>query len=312
MSAIAIDELFGEPKRFHPIVGFGNLANRVELKLNPNTHLPIDFIADEKIITDLATRFRGLIGTAILVVPPVALSLAIPEGILGIVLNVLILYLALARHSLRWHSTQVFQSLRAGDLVKARQDVKILIRRKTDDVGSSGIALFTIEAVVENGLDAIFGVIFWFLVAGAPGVILYRLSNTLDAMWGYKSARFKSFGWSAARLDDILNWIPGRLTAASYAAVGNYRKAFKAWKLDAPRWSSPSSGPVLSAGAGSLGVQIGGTLGGLEDLRDRTTYGIGDAPVVDDIIESLALVDRAIALWVCVLFTVLGLYTFYI
>jgi adenosylcobinamide-phosphate synthase len=139
------------------------------------------------------------------------------------------------------------------------------------------------------------------VVAGAPGVVLYRLANTLDAMWGYRSARFAGFGWAAARIDDVLNWIPARLTAMSYALLGHTADALRCWRTQAPQWSSPNAGPVMASGAGSLRVQLGGIAryDGIDEARPA--LGVGNAASADDIQRALALVSRTLWLWLAVL-----------
>ena len=119
---------------------------------------------------------------------------------------------------------------------KADSPVHFRLGADTDDPwgGDEPIARAAVESALENGSDAIFVPLFWLVVAGAPGVVLYRLANTLDAMWGYRNARFTGFGWAAARIDDVLNWMPARLTAMSYAllgqTVGHTADALRCWR----------------------------------------------------------------------------------
>jgi adenosylcobinamide-phosphate synthase len=155
--------------------------------------------------------------------------------------------------------------------------------------------------LLENGNDAVFGTLFWFIVAGAPGAVLFRLANTLDAMWGYRTPRFLAFGCVAARIDDGLNWIPARLTASSYALLGNTRLAWCCWRSQAPAWSSPNAGPVMSAGAGALGLALGGAACYDGVMEDRPPLGTGRVASAADIGRAWRLVAGTTALWVGVL-----------
>ena len=283
LAAVALDRLLGEPRRFHPLVGFGNLASAIEKRLNRRS------------------RLTGIAAWALVVLPFVALAAALrPQAPFAV--DVALLYFALGARSLAEHAEAVARPLRDGRLDEARQRVGWMVSRDTTQLDESGVAKAGMESVLENGNDAIFGALFWFALLGAPGALLFRLANTLDAMWGYRTERFNRFGWAAARIDDVLNWIPARLTALTYALLGKTRQALTCWRSQAPGWESPNAGPVMSAGAGSLGVLLGGAAiyHGQEEIRPP--LGTGPAPVAADLDRAIALIRHSLWLWLAVFF----------
>ena len=149
----------------------------------------------------------------------------------------------------------------------------MIVSRQTDKMTTNDVRKATIESVLENGADAIFAPLFWFIIAGPTGAILYRLTNTLDAMWGYKNTQYFYFGWATARFDDFLNWVPARLTALSYALLGKSLDAFKCWKNQAHLLDSPNAGPVMTAGAGALDIRLGGPAWYHGQLKDKISFG---------------------------------------
>jgi adenosylcobinamide-phosphate synthase len=146
----------------------------------------------------------------------------------------------------------------------------------------------TVESVAENTADAVVAPLFWGAVAGVPGLLGYRAVNTLDAMVGYRSARYAAFGWASARLDDVANWIPARLTAvltglAAPVVGGDPLDTWEVWRRDGGAHPSPNAGQVEAAAAGALGVRLGGAniYHGRAELRPA--LGNGPSPEVFDI-----------------------------
>ena len=247
-------------------------------------------------------RLRGLLAWSLLVLPLPALVLwAIPPGLSGWIIDAILLYLALGGRSLGEHARRVADDLARADLVAARQHVGWMVSRQTADLDAAGVAGACIESTLENGNDAIFGALFWFALLGGPGAVLFRLANTLDAMWGYRNQRFADFGWAAARLDDLLNLVPARLTALSYALCGSTRTALRCWRQQAPRWKSPNAGPVMAAGAGGLGLALGGAAVYHGRVESRPLLGEGRPASAEDIGRALTLVRRSLWLWLSVL-----------
>lgn len=284
LTAVALDRLLGEPGRGHPLAGFGQLAAWLEARLNNGR-----------------SRLRGILALVLAVVPLTLVSAWLVQlPTLGIIVEITLLYLVIAPRSLAQHAEAVLDALQLDNLNAARQRVGYMVSRDTAQMDEADIARSTIESVLENGNDAVFGALFWYLVAGIPGAVCYRLVNTLDAMWGYRTERYQHFGWAAARLDDLLNYIPARLTALSYAIVGNFSNALHCWRQQGHLHDSPNGGPVMAAGAGALGLQLGGAAVYHGQLKPRPILGRGNLPGTDDISTAVSLVQRAVWLWLAV------------
>ena len=295
--ALLFDFVFGEPKRWHPLVGFGNITSGLENKLNKFNHKGLAY-------------FMGLLAWSLMVIPFVVLvwlleQLQFQEPSQQIVFNLLtgIIFLtfALGTKSLMQHARAVSQALEKRDIVLARKKIGMIVSRDTAESDETAIIKATIESVLENGSDAIFAAIFWFVLLGAPGVIFYRLANTLDAMWGYKTERLTYFGWAAARIDDVLNWLPARLTALSYALAGHTYRALLCWLKQARHWHGINPGVVMASGAGALQVSLGGVAQYHGEYITRPLLGLNNEPQITDIERSIALVYKSLFIWVVVI-----------
>ncbi|RJX77795.1 adenosylcobinamide-phosphate synthase CbiB [Pseudomonas sp. LS-2] len=287
VAGVALDALLGEPKRNHPLVAFGRYAERIEQRFNAGGR---------------GWRSHGVTGWFIAVVPlTVLITFLSWLPYIGWLVEIAALYCALGLRSLGEHVEPVAQALRADDLEEARRRVGYLVSRQTSELDATAVARAATESVLENGSDAVFAAIFWFAVLGAPGVVLYRLSNTLDAMWGYRNERFERFGWASAKIDDLLNYIPARLVALTYALLGNTRLALRCWRTQAPKWDSPNAGPVMASGAGALGVELGGAAIYHGELHQRPQLGEGVPADADSIDRGWQLVQRGVWLWLLIL-----------
>ena len=287
LTAVLLDRLLGEVSRWHPLVGFGNLAALIEKQLNRRS------------------ISSGLLAWLLAVGPWVVLAFVL-RPFAPFAVDVVLLYFAIGARSLGQHAEAIAAPLQAGQLDAARQRLSWIVSRETAALDESGIAKGGVESVLENGNDAVFGALFWFALLGGPGALFFRLANTLDAMWGYRTERYNLFGRFAARFDDALNYLPARLTALSYALLGETRAALHCWRTQAPGWDSPNAGPVMAAGAGSLGVALGGAAiyHGAEEIRPP--LGLGPAPVAADLRRAVSLVNNSLWLWLAGLFIITG------
>ncbi len=286
LAGVVLDLLLGEARRFHPLVGFGNLASAIERRLNRGE----------------ARLARGTLGWMLAVLPITALAAWLCDAsAIGLAVHAVLLYLCIGLRSLREHNLPIAAALADGDLPRARFLTSMIVSRDTADAAEGDLAKASAESLLENGNDAVFGTLFWFAVAGGPGAVLFRLANTLDAMWGYRNARFLYFGRVAARIDDALNYVPARLTAMSYVLLAptmtGKRRAWQCWRTQAPAWSSPNAGPVMSSGAGALCLALGGAATYDGEVELRPPLGSGTPAQATDIVRAWQLVQRTAMLW---------------
>ena len=297
--ALLLDRVVGEVKCYHPLVGFGRVANRLERWLNISTgNNP-----------KRGSYTRGALAWGLMVLP-VPLVLYFANGVwvlqwptlLRLGLDVLIVYFALGLQSLKLHGLQVYKPLNRGDLDSARHFTGYLVSRETSKLSAQDMSRATVESMLENGHDAVIATLFWFVVGGAPAVILHRLVNTLDAMWGYKNTRFHAFGWLAARSDDLLGFLPAKVCTLLYACQGGFFKAIKNAFRQGGIYKSHNGGWVMAAGATSMKIKLGGPAVYHGELVLSPALGDGRWVSYEDIPRSLLWVQRASFLFVGVVF----------
>jgi adenosylcobinamide-phosphate synthase len=266
----AADRLLGDPARFHPVAGFGRLAAAVEART----------YADD--------RVAGVRHAALLVGGAVTAGRLLPERTLVVAACT---WAVLGGRSLAREAEAVQAHLARGDLAAARHQVTHLVGRDPTHLDADEVARATIESVAENTSDAVVAPLLWGAVAGPAGLLGYRAVNTLDAMVGHRSPRYRRFGWASARLDDLVNLVPARVSAL-LAATGDPAPALAAWRRDARLHPSPNAGPVEAAFAGALGVRLGGSNRYGDAVEDRGLLGDGRRPVPADIARAVRLARR--------------------
>jgi adenosylcobinamide-phosphate synthase len=272
-AAIAVDWIVGDPRSIpHPVIWIGRLIKRLERLL---------YRAE---LASGSMRMRG-VGLTLVTVSAAFLAMWLLVWVadrihpwLGYAASVWFMSTTMAVKGLKDAAMDVYRPLVAGQLDEARVKVGYIVGRDTAQLDEAEVSRAAVETVAENTVDAFVSPALFAVLGGAPLAMLYRTANTLDSMVGYKNDRYRYFGWASARLDDVLNWVPARLTGLLLAVValvlGGWRSAasaVRAMVTFAHLHPSPNSGIPESAVAGALGIQLGGRnmYGGMVSERAR-------------------------------------------
>jgi adenosylcobinamide-phosphate synthase len=272
---VLVDALVGDPRRGHPVAAFGRAAAWL----------------DQRAYADDRLRGAAYAGACVLgaALPATAAHRLTRDRPLARTVAVAATAWAVTgARSLRHESEQIVAAVEAGDLPRARAALPGLCGRDPDRLDAKGLARAVVESVAENTSDAAVAPLFWAAVAGLPGMAAYRAVNTLDAMVGYRSPRYERFGWASARLDDVANWAPARVTAALTAvcapvAGGSTGAAWRAVSRYGWRHPSPNAGRPEAAFAGALGLRLGGANSYEGVTEHRPELGDGRPPEPADI-----------------------------
>lgn len=302
----AIEALLAWPDRLHarighPVTWAGALIGALDRRLNDPRQ------------SDALRRALGA-GAALGVIGLAAglgwaLQAAVPGGWLGMVLLGVLMWPLVAARSLHDHVAAVARPLAAGDVAGARAAVAMIVGRDPTRLDEAGIARAATESLAENASDGVIAPLFWGLVAGLPGIAAYKAINTLDSMIGHRTPRHEAFGWAAARIDDVANWVPARLTGLMFALASDRpRAALACMARDARRHRSPNAGWPEAAMAGALGIRLSGPRVYADRVADEPWLnGAAPDPLPDHLREALRIYRRAMALGALLLAGLWGL-----
>ena len=275
---MAIDALFGDlPAVFayvpHPIVLAGRAIAFFDRKLNRASR------------SDRRRHERGIVTAIVLVGAAAAVGAGIDwlcrESLLGAAVKALVIGILLAQRGLYEHVAVVAMALDQGGLAAGREAVRHIVGRDPTRLDEHGVARAAIESLAENFSDGVVASVFWYLLFGLPGLCAYKMANTLDSMIGHRTLRYRAFGWAAARFDDLLNFVPARLSglflaaAAVFAGDGNARRALTTMLRDARKHHSPNAGWPEAAMAGALGLALAGPRDYAEERVEDPWIGAG-------------------------------------
>lgn len=297
--AILFDAVIGDPdwiwRRLpHPVVWIGHAIDVLERTLNV-TGWP----ARDRKIAGVGAVLWLVIGAAIV---GLMIELVLPDDWIGIIIEGFLASVLLAQRSLYQHVARVRDAFTEGGLPAARKAVSMIVGRDPDRLDEAGVARAAIESTAENFSDGIAAPIFWLSVCGLPGLIAYKAINTADSMIGHRSERYEQFGWAAARLDDLVNIVPARLSGLLFVAVaplvgGTMAHSKTIMFRDAPKHRSPNAGWPESAMAGALGIALAGPRQYAEGpVHDPFLNEEGRAATPADINRALKLFIAACAL----------------
>jgi adenosylcobinamide-phosphate synthase len=260
LGALAIDALIGDPpwlwRRLpHPVVLMGAGIGALDRLLNHEHHSP------------WIRRFSGVASVAVLAIASAGVGYAIDTGLRSIpggeLLIAIVAAIFIAQRSLYDHVARVHAAFGEGGLAAARDAVAMIVGREPSTLDESGVCRAAIESCAENFSDGVVAPAFWFALFGLPGLLIYKMVNTADSMIGHRTARYECYGWAAARLDDLLNLLPARISGlllglAAPIAGGKIVTSLAVMWRDASKHRSPNAGWPESAMAGALGIALAG------------------------------------------------------
>lgn len=296
--ALTVDAIIGDPKWLyrlvpHPAVLLGWLVGG------------LDYLLNQMSLGENLRRLLGVLAVIILLAVAGAIGWGLTVLFAGLpygwVWQALVISTLIAQRSLYQHVAAVSLALKDETIAAARQAVGQIVGRKTDNLDEKAVSRAAIESLAENYSDGVVAPIFWTVLFGLPGLIIYKALNTADSMIGYRNEKYLAFGWAAARLDDVANYLPARLSgliiclSAFIWGSNSHKRSWRIMRRDAAKQLSPNAGYPEAAMAGALGVRLAGP----REYEGEVVAGewIGDEPEKEADETSAQIIDRALLLY---------------
>jgi adenosylcobinamide-phosphate synthase len=300
--ALVLESVIGYPDRLnkrisHPVIWFGRLISYFDNRFNVKTD------------SDSLQKRKGFISLVIFVAIALTISLAIQGlfslfGAFGFLLLVLVSTTGLAQLSLDTQVQRVYKDLLKKDLAAARRSVSMIVGRDPENLSEEEVTTAALESLSESFNDGVVAPAFWLVIGGLPGLAVYKIVNTADSMIGHRDEKYKNFGWASAKFDDLLNYIPARISGLLIVIA--CRRGLITMLRQAKLHDSPNAGWPESAMAGGLGIKLGGPATYSGEVLMRPIFGSGESPTLKDFKKGICISHIShFLLWVLVLFLII-------
>ena len=295
--AVALDRFVPDRYGFKPFAWYRDWAESIEQRFNGGS------------------RMHGVAAVSLALVP-VVLGVFVAQyvlhqvsDLLEFVFSVLVLYACLDIYRLANSARAVADAVDAGDVREADAHLKDIAGKSAPDLSETTISHATVEAVLKQTNSVVISPLFWFILLGPAGAVLQRLACILDKLWGHRYERFVEFGWAAARFDDLLQWVPARITALSYAIMGSFEEAVHCWRGRMGIWSDINSGPLLASGFGAMHMQNCDSMSEVGEYEE-SSENLNVIPDSSHIRGVVALVWRVLLFWLVIGLLMTGAHLF--
>tara|TARA_Y100000590_G_scaffold375702_1_gene440825 strand:- start:382 stop:1353 length:972 start_codon:yes stop_codon:yes gene_type:complete len=257
--AILLDTMFGDPRnRFHPTAWIGNLIGLITTRVK-NDNKSIEKLGGVLIV--LIPIFVATVALYGLEFSFAIIETKIVSLIISLIVGIILFKMTIAIRGMEKHALLILDAIKNNDLIQARKNLAMIVKRNTKDLDKKHVLSGTLESLSENMVDGITGPMFYFALFGLPGAFIYRIVNTVDSMVGYKTQMFKNLGWFGANCDNVLNYIPSRLTGLTMVVGAmllgqDWKNCYEIFKRDGKKTESPNAGYPMAALAGALGTKL--------------------------------------------------------